>query len=231
MGPRARHGDRAFHCLLPAHVREVDRGGGGAQHRRNVHRRARRGIQLPGNQPDDFRHGAHRIDVDPINHGGLGGVLGGENHTRRPACPCQRRHRDRAANRTDAPVQCEFPCDDQLANVQSHPRLLLGGLPFEGFRGSSPGGPDNPLIHKQPDGNGKVIDRTFLSHVRRGKVDEDPAKPKRVPGVRERRPDSLERFLHGNVGKPDDDGFLKHRRIVMVHLDLAWEGVDALQKI
>jgi hypothetical protein len=87
---------------------------------------------------------------------------------------------------------------------------------------------NRPVGQKQPHRDRQVVHRPFLLHVGGREVDQQPVQRKRIAGVRDRRANPLDGFLHPGIGQPDDRR-LMNPPLGKVDLDLASNRIDPLE--
>lgn len=92
-------------------------------------------------------------------------------------------------------------------------------------------GRDDALGDEQADGDGQVVERAFLADLGRGEIDEDAPGREIEARVHERRLDPLDGLLDSDIGETDHCCAVLGVAHVGVDLDLAREGVDAVQDV
>ncbi|CAE7200853.1 unnamed protein product [Symbiodinium necroappetens] len=236
--PRCRDGDGALDGFLAFDVREIDLGGGVRDEAGDVHGRVRLGVEQAVEDGDDFVQRAHAEDVDAVDDGGLGGVLRGDDDAGDPEFEREGGEDDGASDGADAPVEGEFAGDEAVfrpERIAGRPllqetdrRIRTGGRSGHRELRGWVARADHSRREEHPDGHRQVVDGAFLPDMGWGKVHQQFARRKAVAFVVDGGSDTVERFLDGLVGEPDDGGAGQVGRRE-IELDLAGDAVDALQ--
>ncbi len=148
--------------------------------------------------------GVGGIDLEPLDHRGLPGVVPGDDQGQAGLAGGQG-HGEDAPGGLEAAVQGEFSEDEVL---------------LQAFLG------DDLLGRQDAQGHGQVEAGALFAHVGRGQVDGDAVAGKSVAGVFERGPDPVFALPHRHFGQAHG-GEVGHARR-QVHLDLHQVGVHAL---
>ncbi len=126
---------------------------------------------------------AHGVDVQPLDDGGLRGILGWDDEAEAASIARGEGDGKDTGDGADGAIQGEFAGSDELVHVGADD-LLSGGEDGEG--------------HRQIKGG------AFFPKVRRREVDRHALGGKSKVGVANSGSDALARLLHGRVGQADD---------------------------
>ncbi len=148
------------------------------------------------------------IDVDALDHGGLGGVGGGKNQVGDALFAGHDGHRQHSRHGADAAVQAQFAHQQKLAQV---------------------GGFQRAIRAQNADGDGQIEARAFLFDVGGRQVDGDVRGRNQVAGVLDGRADAVAALAHRGVGQAHGvEVILVADHATIVHLDINEVGVDSV---
>ena len=154
---------------------------------------------------DHFGEVADAVDVDAFDHGGLGGVFGGNDQIGDALFARADRDGERAAHRADGAIEGKLADED----------VLIEGL--HGAHGA-----------QDAHGHGQIEAGAFLAHVGRGEVDGDALVGVAEAGVDERALDALAAFADGDVGHADHYGVARVAGCEHVDFDIDQVSIDAV---
>jgi hypothetical protein len=257
--------DGAFDGFLASDVGEIDGGGGVVEEAEDVGGGGGLGGETTGEPTNDLGKSPCAVDLEPFDDGGLGGVGGWDDDPLEPAGAGHRGEGDDALDGAEAAVEREFAGEEVSAVVQGTGLGVddadvgdrgggvgIGGGLAEGVRegGLTAGRGDaagalgvglwawhDARDDKEADGDGEVVDGTFLADIGRSEVDDNPTVWVRKPGVEHGAADAFLGFLDAGIGKANEDGrrgcpvFAGRGFLIEVDLDFAGEGVDAVEKV
>ena len=182
---RSRHLHSAFNVLLTLHVGEIEFRPSLALGEFLLHVNDRALDDLRAVQEfHDFHHRLHAINFQPTDYGRLTRILLGKNETLKPFGPGLYGDGQHALDGLQSAIERQLPHDDEFL------QRVLGDLV-----GTA----------EYAHGNGQVVRRSLLADVGRGHVHRELVSRIGVAAVLERRDDALLAFLHGAVGKSDED--------------------------
>ena len=122
----------------------------------------------------------HAIDIEVVDHGGLGGVGLGHNHAPKPGCPGGDGHGQRAAYGKHGAVERQLAHNHVAVEFR---RLYL----FSSC--------------KHGEGDGQIVGGAFLAHIGRREVDDHIVARELVAGMQQSQAHALLALLHGSVGQ------------------------------
>ncbi len=164
-------------------------------------------VNLSGEEADGFSQAADRIDVEPLDDGGLGSIGPGNEQ---PVAAFEHRlqtHRQDAFDGAGLAGESEFPHDGIVAG------------PVE---------TDLAAAHQEPQRDRQVEAVGIFLQVGRSEVDHDPVDRAAVSGVDDRPLDAVRALLDGGFRQADENR-LGHRRGRDIDLDFNGRSVDADQ--
>ena len=132
-------------------------------------------------EPDSLGERGHGIDRHTLYDGGFGRILRWHQHSRHFCLTRCQRHRHGASHGFDATVEREFANDNKFVQL-----IRL----------------DIASSMQDPQGDGEVKGRAFLTQVRRGEIDRDTFERKGEATIGHGRFDAITTLTNRRIRKP-----------------------------